>query len=518
MTKKYDFIIVGGGSSGCVLASTLIQNNYSVLLLERGKRQEAYPATFKANDWGKAFVTKALKTLCSEPMKGLNQIRTLIAVGDVLGGGSSINSMMYFRTPRDLWQDLQAYPEWSFERLERLQDEIESILLPSRPPKTEFSSAFVDAAKEAGFTFNEDFDKKGYSGVGYNLTSSHAGKRRSAYTAFMQPHLENKNLTIQTNALVTRILLNDKQSAIGIEYTIDGKSQKAWIQASGEIILSAGALETPKILMLSGIGPKAELEKLNIPCRVDHPSVGQHLLDQPDCPITYRSKKPLSKEVNQIQACVFAQSSVSEEPDLQILCFPGNYSIEMFLMGLRGMPNWVIKNAWSRALFRGLFRMVFSLFPPLKTLLRNTYILMPCLMRPRNRGQILLRSTNPKDDPIIDLDYLSDPKDVKALLEGLEMTRKIGDSRKLDSWRQSELMPGKNATLKKHLQKNTGTTYHYAGTCRIGSVVDPQLKVKGVGALRIADSSILSRYPVVTPNGTCLLIGRNAAQMILEEE
>ena len=518
MSKEYDFIIVGGGSSGCVLAAHLVQNNYSVLLLERGKRQEDYPNTLKTNDWGKVFSTKALRTICSNPIKALNNLRTLIAVGNVLGGGSSINSMMYFRAPKEFWTEFSAYPEWSFERITQLYEDVEKTILPDRPPKMEHSEAFIKAAKEAGYEMNDDFEANGCFGVGYNLTSSRNGERRSSYTAFIKPHLDNKNLEIKTETLVTRVIFNEDKAAVGVEYLLNGKLQKALISEQGEVILSAGALETPKILMLSGVGPKTHLEQFNIECLINNEEVGQNLIDQPDCPIAYRSKKPMPDQVNQIQACAFASSSAVDNPNLQLLFFPGNYNVEMSMMGLRGLPNWIVKYPWVRTLIRGFAKSLLTIIPPLKTFLQKAYVIMPCLMHSKNRGGILLSSNNPEDNPIVDLDYLSSAEDMAALKEGLEFARKIGESEALNEWRHSELIPGKKADLEKHLRTYTGTTYHYAGTCRMGPVVDQQLRVKGTKNLRVADSSILPKLPIVTPNATCLLIGRNAAQMILDEK
>lgn len=510
---QYDYIIIGSGASGAVLAAELVAHNHTVLLLERGPEQSDYPDTFAARDWGKVFVSSAMHELAASRLETMGGNRTILAVGSIAGGSSTINSMMYGRgqlTDYAKWTDS---PLWSSDRITSAFSKIESKLKVSLTPQTDFANAFVQACHEVGLKQLENLDAEDYAGVGYNLTTTYEGQRASTNTVFLNPLRDKKNFTFLTNAQVMQILFDANKKATGVVYVTEYQQQVAELAPEGEVILSAGALASPQLLMLSGIGSRDALQQHGIAVVADNPAVGQHLLDQPDCPVVYRAKKTMPQDVTQIQVCAFVRSdSALPDPDLQILFFPGNYMVEMAKMGLRGMPAALTGSLGGRRFLRAM--MAVMNIPGLKQQLSKSYFIMPCLMRPKSEGQLQLASADPFAEPIVDLNYFAHPDDAKALISGLRIAQDIGRAQGLSAWCASEIMPRK-MDLMQYIKRNAGTTYHYAGTCALGSVVEADLTVKGVQGLRVADASIMPSLPVCTPNAACMMIGYNAAQIIL---
>ncbi|OGO91845.1 MAG: hypothetical protein A3F41_04475 [Coxiella sp. RIFCSPHIGHO2_12_FULL_44_14] len=512
--ENFDFIIVGAGSAGCVLAATLAEQGRRILILERGCPPEDYPDTIQADTWGKVFPTTALQIIPSAPQTHIDNRYVLLATGNVVGGGSSINSMVYARGPKPYY-DWHEKGVWSSDRFWSIFDTLEKKLHPSLLAPNDLADCFIRAAAETGVADNLHATKDTYDGASYHLTSTWQGNRQSAYRVFLQPQLQQNNIVLLTQAHVQQILFDSQKNAYGVVFSHKQQRLHATIHATGEIILCAGALATPHLLMLSGIGPQEELNSFHIPIVHESPQVGQHLLDQPDCPIVYLSKKKLDKTASAIATCLYVKSSAEKkEADIQILLLPGYYNLEMLLIGLRGLPNVLIRTRFARCLTRTLLRLL-NLLPPVKQLLRQSYTLLPCLMKPRSRGSLHLASARPEEDPVIDVNYLADPNDQQDLLQALQITRRLGEASAFKAWRRFEWMP-RQAPLTPYLFKNIGTTYHYAGTCRLDDVVDEHLSVKGVGRLRVADASIIPQLPIVTPNALCMAIGYNAAKIILD--
>ncbi|RDI45229.1 GMC family oxidoreductase [Aquicella lusitana] len=514
-SNAYDFIIVGAGSAGSTAAYYLAQKNYSILVLERGKTQEQYPASFPASRWGENFNSEAVYDYCTQPQSGLNGRCNLLAAGQVTGGGSTINSMMYARGNLNDYVAWSESEEWSQPRLESLFEEIEQILKPESLPDNAFTSAIIKACEASGLAYNANFEKSGYVGTGHSLTTTIHGNRQSTDTAFLKPALTTGMVELLTEAHVHRILFSDKK-AMGVEYIKDGQKKIASLKDEGEIILSAGALESPKILMLSGIGPKDMLTQFNIPEVHVNEEVGKNLADQPDCPVSFIALKDLPNDNNQISICAFAKSSLSKgECDLQLLFIPGEVNPELLVMGLRGFPNVFIRYRLLRILSRIIIRWMIRLFPSLKRFLKRSFTIMPCVMKPKSRGKVTLQSANPLDDLKINPNYLHEQHDRLVLMEGIQLARKIAQQSALNAWRKREFLPGK-MELSDYINSFTGTTYHYAGTCAMGKVVDEKLRVIGIENLRVADAAIMPSLPLVTPNAACILIGLNLARIIFD--
>jgi len=521
--RRYDYIIVGAGSAGCVLAHRLSADGENVLLLEAGNPDEKneidVPAAF--SELFRSSVDWAYDT---EPQPELNDRECYWPRGKTLGGSSSINAMIYARgqpADYDHWAAL-GNDGWAYEDVlpyfkraehnERGPSEYHgtggprNVADPQSP--NELSEAFIEAAGAVGLPRNDDFNAGDQSGVGLYQVTQKDGQRHSAADAYLKPVLDRSNLTVTTGAQVTQVRF-DGREAIGVDYVPDGAETTESVDADKEVILSAGAINSPQLLMLSGVGPADHLAAHDISVVHDLPGVGRNLQDHLQVKLNYACEKPITLAgadslwnllkylvlkrgpltSNVAEAGGFA--SVSEgvdRPDIQFHFGP-SYSVN------HGFDNPDGHGFWLGAL---------------------------CL-QPESRGQITLRSADPFDDPAIDPRYLSEDADREILLDGLKLIREILQAEPFDDYRGEEVSPGSDAQsdeqLTEHLRETAHSLYHPVGTCKMGddelAVVDDRLSVHGVDGLRVVDASIM---PTITSGNTdapTTMIAEKAADYIL---
>ncbi|MEH2421521.1 MAG: GMC family oxidoreductase N-terminal domain-containing protein [Nostoc sp.] len=500
---EYDYIVIGAGSAGCVLANRLTEDGKTTVLLLEAGNPANLPEHQVPLDWIKLWGTEVDWAYFTEEEPYLNNRKISCPRGKVLGGSSSINAMIYIRGSRhdyDHWQEL-GNPGWSYqdvlpyfkksENQQRIRSEFHSVdgLLsvtdPIAPSVT--SQQFVEAAVALGYERNPDFNGAQQSGAGLYQLTVKDGKRQSTATAFLLPILERSNLTVTTSALVTRLLFEGTRT-IGVEYLHQGTIHQTFVNQ--EVILSAGTFDSPKLLMLSGIGNAEHLKSLDIPVVVDLPGVGQNLQDHPDVGVAYQATQDLqpASTSNIAEAGLFlhTEGRLDVAPDLQFFSGPI----------LWAHPTYARQGPGFGA--------------------------VACLINPQSRGSLTLRSASPKDPPIIQMNYLQSESDLQKLLAGIKILRQIFHSDVFDEFRGEEAAPGaenkSDEAFLAYIRETCDSVYHPVGTCKMGtdsdSVVDPELRVHGVEGLRVVDASIMPTITTGNTNAPTIMIGEKAADLI----
>ncbi|MBL0370858.1 choline dehydrogenase [Rhizobium sp. KVB221] len=523
-----DFIIIGSGSAGSALASRLSEDGKNtVLVLEFGGSDVgpfiqmpaalAWPMSMKRYNWG----------YLSEPEPNLNNRRITAPRGKVIGGSSSINGMVYVRGSAedfDTWDELGA-TGWSyadvlpyFKRQENSKGGQEGwrgtdgpLHVQRGPAKNPLVRAFVEAGQQAGFETTEDYNGEKQEGFGLMEQTIHQGRRWSAANAYLKPALKRENVEL-VRCFARRIVIENGR-ATGVEIERDGRIEI--VRANREVIVSASSFNSPKLLMLSGIGPAAHLKEMGIEVKVDRPGVGANLMDHMEFYFQQVSTKPVSLyswlpwfwqgvagaqwmfsksglgTSNQFESCAFVRSAPGvKQPDIQFHFLPVAISYDG--KAAAKSHGFQVHVGYNHS---------------------------------KSRGSVTLRSPDPMADPVIRFNYMSHEEDWVKFRHCVRLTREIFAQQAFGDFRGPEIQPGEkvqsDAEIDNFLREHLESAYHPSGTCKMGSkddpmaVVDPDTKVIGVEGLRVADSSIFPRLTYGNLNGPSIMTGEKAADHIL---
>ncbi|QND56277.1 GMC family oxidoreductase [Mesorhizobium huakuii] len=536
--QTYDFIIVGSGSAGSVLADRLsASGRFSVLVLEAGGTDRRFYVQMPLG-YGKTFFDPAVNwNYKTEADPGLDGNVDHWPRGKLLGGSSSINAMVWIRGAREDFDDWRAAgnPGWGYDDLlpafkalednEAGADKWRGTGGPLHISETAnavhpLTKHYLAAGQQAGLPLNPDFNGAAQEGVGTYQISTKNGRRMSAARAFLRPAMKRGNVRVETNALASRILFEGKR-AVGIEYLQNGQTKTA--RAGREIILSAGSINSPQLLQLSGVGPSALLKGLGIPLVHASENVGANLQDHVGINYTFKGKVPT---LNQILRPWWGKLLVGMQ---YILTRSGPLSLSMNHGGgfFRTDP------AFSRPNMQLYFQAFSTVIPKSG----ERPILTPdpwpgfsiglSNCRPSSRGEIMIRSSNPLDYPKIVANAYSTNADVEEMLAAVKFVRKIASMPAMAEIIREEVLPGpsiqSNADLITDFRKRSGTVYHPVSTCRMGpdptrAVVDPRLKVHGLEGLRVIDASIFPDNITGNTNAASIMTGWKGAELVLEDQ
>ncbi len=518
----YDYIIVGAGSAGCVLANRLSADpDVQVLLLEAGGR-DWNPLIHMPAGLGKLVKIQSINWgYETQPEPRLNNRRLYWPRGKVLGGSSSINAMCYARGHRedyDRWAAL-GNPGWGYadvlEYFKRAEDQERGgseyhgqdgpLSVQDLRHHNRLSEVFLEAAAERGFPRNDDFNGPTQRGFGYYQVTQRNGVRCSTADGYLNPAKKRPNLTVLTRALTRRVLL-EGQRATGVEYYRWGRVSRIH---GREIILAAGAINSPQLLMLSGIGPVDVLENAGVKPRHELSGVGRNLQDHLDACTLYRCTEPITYDrtnelavglkyllfhkgigtsnIAEAGGFVVSPEATDDRPDLQLHFVPA------------------MLDDHGRNRIEG-----------------DGFTLHCCALRPESRGHIDLKSGRPDEHPLIHANYLASDRDLKTMIAGVKLCREIFSARAFDPYRGDEIFPGAHrvtdADIVEFIRAKAETIYHPVGTCKMGvdelAVVDPELKVHGIDNLRVVDASVMPTLVSGNTNAPTVMIAEKAADLL----
>ncbi len=527
----YDYVVVGGGTAGSLIAGKLAEAGATVLVLEAGGSDRNPLIQMPAGFVKLLGVEKYMWFYQSTVQQRLGGRQPVVPTGRVVGGGSSVNAMVYIRgqtTDYDAWVEATGDTGWGWPELlkrfkamegnNRFNNDLHGVEGPmavSDPVHLcELSRAYVMAAQASGIPFTPDFNGPRQAGTGFVQMNIKDGRRVSAADAFLHPARKTGRLEVLTGSLVHRILTANGR-ATGVEYSRGGKIATA--QAGREVVLCAGSIATPKVLMLSGIGPHFHLKETGVPTLVDLDGVGQNLQDHTEVPVLsfcngpygyfgqdrgwnqirnglqYLMFKTGPVTSNGVEACSFFDpDDLSAEAKIQQFCVPTVY-LEPGTTDLK--PTWGLT-------------------------------INSCVLRPGSRGSVRLASGDPRQQPLVDPNYFEDPEDLRLSIGGVRQARRILAQTPLKGMIDREIFPGpgkdSDEAIAEHAKKFVKTVYHPVGTARMGraddprAVVTPDLRVKGIDGLRVADASVMPTIISGNTNSTTLVIADKAVSFMLQ--
>jgi choline dehydrogenase len=522
----YDYIVVGGGSAGCTIASRLSEDPGStVLLLEQGDRDWS-PYIHLPVTYYKTSKSDMLTRYRLEPQMHQGGATPEFVQGRVLGGGSSVNAMVYMRgIPEDYdrwaadgcdgWAYKDVLPYFKkAESNERFAGEAhgtEGPLSVSDQRHTHYlTKAWVKAAQEFGVNFNPDFNSGSQAGVGFYQVTMKDGLRCSAAKAYLRPARKRKNLTVQTKTKALKILIENNR-AIGVEYLHNGNVVRE--MASQEVVVCSGAIGSPHLLLLSGIGPADQLREIGVPVAHDLPGVGQNLQDHFDMFLiseltgahSYDKYKKLRWQAwAGLQYALFRNGPVTSNVCEGGMCWYGAADDKLPTLQYHFLPGAGVEEGSDST-------------PSGNGCTTNVY-----QSRPRSRGFVKLRSADPSVFPMVNPNYLAEEYDVEVLAEGVRIGQEILQQKSLSKYVGEPYRPGgilKTKAERMQFVRDTGQgALHPSGACKMGTddmaVVDPQLRVRGIDGLRVADTSILPRVPSGNLNAPAIMVGERASDFI----
>lgn len=535
--QTFDFIVVGSGSAGSVVAERLsASGRHSVLVLEAGGTDRRFFVQMPLG-YGKTFFDPAVNwNYAAEPDPGLAGNKDHWPRGKILGGSSSINAMVWIRGARedfDAWRDA-GNPGWGFDDLLPAFKAIEDNeaggdalrgtggpvhVTDNRKKVHPLTHRFLAAAQAAGLGLNQDFNGEAQEGVGVYQITTRDGRRMSAARAFLRPAMKRANLRVETHALATKVLFEGTR-AIGVEYQQNGRTKT--VRAGREVILCGGSVNTPQLLQLSGIGPTTLLRDLGIGVVHAGEHVGRNLQDHQGINYTWKARVPT---LNQLLRPWWGKALAGMQ---YLLLRSGPLSMSMnqgggFFRtdGSRARPNMQLYfQVFSTVLPKAGERPILTPdpFPGFSIGLSNC--------RPASRGEIMIRAADPTVHPRITVNALSAESDVAEMLDAVKFLRRLASMPPIADIVAEEVLPGSSiasdADLIQDFRKRSGTVYHPVSTCRMGpdptaSVVDPRLRVHGISALRVIDASIFPDNITGNTNAAAIMTGWKGAEMVLED-
>lgn len=529
--NTFDFVVVGAGSAGCVLANRLSENpRHRVLVLEAGPVDTNPWIHIPIGYYRTMYDPRISWGYETEPVPGAADRRLSWPRGKVLGGCSSINGLVYARGQRedfDHWRQLGNLG-WSyddvlpyFRKAEGTSEQAldtrfhgqDGPLGVTKASTHELCDAYIAAAAQAGIPTNDDYNGPMQEGAGYFQVTARNGWRSSSATAYLKPVRKRPNLKIQTNSLVRRLLLEGKR-VVGVEILRDERVET--IKVTGDVVLSAGAINSPQLLQLSGIGPGALLREHGIDVLHDLPDVGENLQDHYTCRSTYQCSQPIT---------------VNDE----VATWPGKVKVALRWLRDRGGP--MSLSAGQVGVFARTrpecetpdvqFHFLrFSAKQRGRQLDRHSgFTVTVCQLRPESRGHIRIASAAPEAKPLIQPNYLESRADQETMVAGIRLVRRVSQQPAIASYIREESMPGPDIVsdddILDYVRNNGSTIFHPTSTCRMGvdgnAVVDPRLRLCGLDGLRIADASIMPTVVSANTNAACIMIGEKCADLILED-
>lgn len=531
--NRYTYVIIGAGAAGCVLANRLSADpKNEVLLLEAGAKDWSpllkIPAAFAM-----LMGTSANWIFDTAPQKNLKGRSMFLPQGKALGGSTSVNAMLYIRGNKldyDEWAELGC-TGWSYdevlpyfkvhERNERLADEYHGIdgelNVADQVQHNPTTQAFMRAAQEAGIKRTDDPNGASQEGVFFHQVTQREARRESASTAFLRPARGRRNLTVLTGAEVSRIIVENGR-ATGVRFTRRGKEQT--VSADSEVILSAGAINSPRLLLLSGIGPADDLRAAGVDVVHDLPGVGKNLRDQLEVYITRKAAKPItySGENRPHRAALHAieYGLYRTGPATATITEGGAFvksseDVRSPDIQLHFLPAYVVWKDGARTA---------------ENVPGHGVTLLACNIRPTSSGSVSITSPDPQVPPVVDPNYLETPEDMEVAVEGFKIMRRVFDMPAFKGILEDEQLPGPSVQtdeeIRNYIREWGKTDYHPVGSCKMGvddmAVVDPELKVRGIEGLRVIDSSIMPTIISGNTQAPSMMIGEKGAAIVLGKD